>query len=119
MSAGFTSVSQSLLLTGIYGVVKLIAAFVFMFYCIKTRSNRFWLQFGALGCAISMFILSVCVRSFENSDEAPTGVTARGVVAVLMVYVFTASFQISLGPISWVICGEVSARFTRQFRLSC
>lgn len=107
-SAGFTTVSSSLLLTGIFGVVKLLAAFAFMFYCVKTKGNRYWLQLGSGVCAISMLVLAYCVRSFPPQEEMHEGaITVGGMVAVLMVYLFTFAFQISLGPISWNVCGEV------------
>ena len=41
MSAGFTSVSSSLFLTGIFGVVKVVSAAAFMFYFVKIKGNRF------------------------------------------------------------------------------
>jgi hypothetical protein len=59
MSAGFTSVSSSLFLTGIFGVVKVISATVFMFYFVKVKGNRFWLKLGSLVCGISMFVLGM------------------------------------------------------------
>ena len=80
-----------------------------MFFCIKTKTNRFWLQLGSSVCAISMLVLAYCVRGFASPEETgqDAGITAGGIIAVLMVYTFTFAFQISLGPISWVICGEI------------
>ncbi len=57
MSAGFTSVSSSLFLTGIFGVVKLVSATAFMFCFVNIKGNRFWLQLGSSVCGISMLIL--------------------------------------------------------------
>jgi len=57
MSAGFTSVSSSLFLTGIFGVIKLVSAAAFMFYFVKIKGNRFWLKLGSLVCGISMLVL--------------------------------------------------------------
>lgn len=59
MSAGFTSVSSSLFLTGVFGVVKLISAISFMFLFVKIKGNRFWLKFGSLVCGASMVILGM------------------------------------------------------------
>lgn len=57
ISAGFKSVSSSLFLTGVFGVVKLLSAIAFMFVFVKVRGNRFWLLFGSVLCGVSMFIL--------------------------------------------------------------
>jgi len=57
MSAGFTSVSSSLFLTGVFGVVKLLSAIAFMFVFVKIRGNRFWLLLGSSLCGVCMLIL--------------------------------------------------------------
>lgn len=57
VSAGFTSVSSSLFLTGIFGVVKLVSSVAFMFLFVRVRGNRFWLKLGSTVCGISMLVL--------------------------------------------------------------
>jgi hypothetical protein len=61
ISAGFTSVSSSLFLTGIFGVVKVASSISFMFLFVRVRGNRFWLKLGSAVCGISMLILGKCV----------------------------------------------------------
>jgi hypothetical protein len=67
MSAGFTSVSSSLFLTGVFGVVKLLSAIAFMFVFVKIRGNRFWLLLGSSLCGICMLVLGI-----HNSSIPPT-----------------------------------------------
>lgn len=57
MSAGFTSVSSSLFLTGLFGIVKVVSATTFMFVFVRMRGNRFWLKLGSATCGVSMLIL--------------------------------------------------------------
>jgi uncharacterized membrane-anchored protein len=108
MSAGFTSVSSSLFLTGIFGVVKVISATVFMFYFVRIKGNLFWLKLGSAACGISMLILAYFVRALppSNSGEEPK-LSIGGIVSVLMVYIFAFFFGVSLGPISWNVCSEI------------
>jgi hypothetical protein len=128
MSAGFTSVSSSLFLTGIFGVVKVVSATAFMFYFVKIKGNRFWLKLGSLICGISMLILgwSYPLRFMKSSTDRRRSIayfvrllppstklqeaklTIGGIISVLMVYVFAFFFGVSLGPISWNVCSEVS-----------
>ncbi|CAJ2506144.1 Uu.00g002740.m01.CDS01 [Anthostomella pinea] len=108
MSAGFTSVSSSLFLTGIFGVVKLVSSLAFMFKCVHVKGNRFWLELGTTVCAISMLVLGYCVSASPSPEEQHEGsITAVGIVGVLMVYVFSFFFGVSLGPISWNVCAEI------------
>ncbi|RMD40018.1 hypothetical protein DV735_g5097, partial [Chaetothyriales sp. CBS 134920] len=106
MSAGFKSVSSSLLLTGIFGLVKLVSALSFTFVFVRLRGNRFWLLLGSATCAIAMFVLALCIERIDQAgaDSPPRGF---GITAVVMVYVFALAFGVSLGPISWNICAEI------------
>jgi len=129
MSAGFTSISASLFLAGVFGLVKLISALAFTFKFVFIKGNRFWLMLGSGVCAASMLVLAYCVRASSTTDQAhaaditfigilsrinlPTeqtttaGITFVGILSVLMVYVFTFFFTVSLGPISWNVCAEI------------
>lgn len=68
MSAGFASVSSSLFLTGLFGVVKLLSAIAFMFVFVKMRGNRFWLKLGSGLCGVTMLVLG---SSLPNSYLIP------------------------------------------------
>ena len=125
-SAGFTSVKAMLFLTGLFGAVKLIAAAAFMFLFVRIRGNRFWLNIGSAICAASMFVLAFCIqhmpavpsptstsismfsslRLASTAGQAGT-ITFEGIVSVLCVYIFSFFFGVSLGPISWNVCGEI------------
>ncbi|KAK3074045.1 hypothetical protein LTR53_003824 [Teratosphaeriaceae sp. CCFEE 6253] len=110
MTAGFTSVSSSLFLTGLFGLVKLLSALAFMFKFVHVKGNRFWLELGSSVCAASMFVLAYCVHSSAiTGDGNPdsSSVTVTGIISVLMVYIFAFSFGVSLGPLSWNVCAEV------------
>jgi hypothetical protein len=125
MSAGFTSVSSSLFLTGVFGIVKLLSAIAFMFVFVKIRGNRFWLLLGSSLCGVCMIILgnlplpkndqqtnqlstAYFVHNLPPSDQLNEAkLTLGGVISVLTVYIFAFSFSVSLGPISWNVCSEV------------
>jgi sugar porter (SP) family MFS transporter len=103
------SVSGALFLTGIFGAVKLLSAFSYMFYCVRVLSNRFWLLSGTAICAICMFVLGYCARPEpESTDPDHTSdLTVKGAMAVASVYVFAYFFGLSSGPIAWNVCSEI------------
>ncbi|KAH6705105.1 general substrate transporter [Leptodontidium sp. MPI-SDFR-AT-0119] len=108
MSAGFTSVSASLFLTGVFGVVKLLSAIAFMFIFVKMKGNRFWLLLGSSLCGACMVILAYFVHNLPPHDQLDSAkLTLGGIISVLTVYVFAFSFSVSLGPISWNVCSEI------------
>ena len=98
-----------LFLTGLFGLVKVIAAAAFMFVFVRVKGNRFWLKLGSGICAISMFILAICIYRMPPppGTKSAGNLSAEGVVSVLCVYIFSFFFGVSLGPISWNVCGEV------------
>lgn len=116
MSAGFTSVSTSLFLTGLFGLVKLITALLFMFIFVRVHGNRFWLQLGTAVMAVCMFTLAFCISQMnttpQQSPSDPTDttnptITVYGITCILSIYLFSLAFGVSLGPISWNICAEI------------
>lgn len=107
-SAGFTSISASLFLTGIFGLVKVITSILFMFVFVRMRGNRFWLHFGSIVMAVSMFVLAFSIEQMPSpGSDARTGVNLLGFVSVAMVLIFAFAFGVSLGPISWNVCAEI------------
>jgi uncharacterized membrane-anchored protein len=119
MSAGFTSVSSSLFLTGVFGVVKLLSAIAFMFVFVKIKGNRFWLLLGSSLCGICMLILAYFVHKIPAANQlGEAKLTFGGVISVLTVYIFAFSFSVSLGPISWNVCSEVSYPFCLTCKFS-
>ena len=73
-----------------------------MFKFVYVKGNRFWLLLGSAICGITMLVLAFCVKATpESSEHNAVSITFVGVVSVLMVYIFTFAFGVSLGPISW------------------
>lgn len=103
------SVSGALFLTGIFGAVKLLSAFAYMFYCVRVRGNRFWLLGGTAICAMCMFVLGSCASVGQGSanPDHPSGITVKAGLAVASVYIFSFFFGVSSGPIAWNVCSEI------------
>ena len=106
------SVSGALFLTGIFGFVKLLSAFTYMFYSVRVGGNRSWLLSGTAVCAICMLVLGYATRASDSSTtdpaQSPGDVTAaQAVLAVASVYIFSFAFGVSSGPIAWNVCSEI------------
>lgn len=113
MSAGFTSTSASLFLTGIFGLTKLAASLGFMFYFVRVKGHRFWIIVATAVCSFALLVLAFCVRAFEFGKVqhprllAVDGLNIPGVLACIMVFTFAFFFGIGHGPIAWNFCAEV------------
>jgi MFS family permease len=108
MTAGFTSASSSLFLTGIFGLAKLVSAITFMFVFMRILGNRSWLKLGSAICGVAMAILAYYVKIMPAPDLTHDAtLSVGGAISVLMVYVFAFFFGASLGPILWNLCSEI------------
>lgn len=91
--------SESLLISGIFGAVKIIscAAFVFFFSRIIGRRLAF------CGGAVFMSICLLCVAIIVKTKPPPGGgvVDGAGIAVVALIYLAIIAYNLSWGPLGW------------------
>ncbi|KAI9495473.1 general substrate transporter [Zychaea mexicana] len=110
---GITGETVDILATGIYGVVKVVFVFVFFFmvdHPFFGRRNS--LIIGSIIMFVSFYILGGLLKHIEEDQLAlPPGVEppvgAKGYVAMVMLFIFAIGYEISWGPLVFVICAEI------------
>ncbi|KAI8636932.1 general substrate transporter [Parasitella parasitica] len=110
--------SMSVLMTGVYGCVKVFFVLAsFFFLDKKAVGRRPTLLLGSLANIIIFFVLGGMLYSIEkaiaNGSPAPA---AQGYVAMVMIYLFAVSFEWSWGPLTWIVCSEI---FPNRIRAVC
>ncbi|KAG8746970.1 hypothetical protein FRC10_002769 [Ceratobasidium sp. 414] len=104
-SIGITGTNNGLFATGIYGVVKMVTTFIFLFWLIDLVGRRKPLIYGSIGGAFSMFYIAAFIAIAKPKEgNAPT---AAGKFAVACLYIFAISFCASWNGISWIVCSEI------------
>lgn len=89
------STDSSLLQTIIVGAVNLIFTVIAIFTVDKFGRKPLMI-IGALGMAVSMILLGF---SFYTHNE--------GILALMFMLIYTASFAVSWGPVTWVLLSEI------------
>ena len=110
-AAGFTE-SDSLLINIISGVVSILAVFITLFLIDKVGRKPF-LLLGSIGMTVT---LSVIVYVFYNAETGATGnlvLGDQGIVALVAANAYVFFFNLSWGPVMWVMLGEM---FPNQIR---
>ncbi|WP_371862717.1 sugar porter family MFS transporter [Pseudoalteromonas espejiana] len=110
-AAGFTE-SDALLINIISGFVSILAVFITMYFIDKIGRKPFLLT-GSIGMTVT---LSVIVYAFLNADIGPTGnleLGEQGIVALIAANAYVFFFNLSWGPVMWVMLGEM---FPNQIR---
>ncbi|KAH8812909.1 putative MFS quinate transporter [Xylogone sp. PMI_703] len=113
---GITGNSQSLLATGVYGIVKMTSCGIFIIFLADTLGRRWSLIWTAFAMGIFMYYLGFYVRFDPPKTGAP--VPAAGYVALVMVYLFAAAFQFGWGPVCWIYVSEIPTNRLRGYTVS-
>ena len=99
--------SQSLLLSGIFGAVKVLACGFFVFVLSERVGRRKPLIVGALGMAVVMIIAAAVVATHPKPDPNHSKVTSSGIATVAMIYLFVIIYNMSWGALPWPYVSEI------------
>lgn len=107
---GFTSVTTTLLATGVTGILQIIFTMPSVLFLDKFGRKTF-LIVGAAG----MFVCHICVAAVDGSYENswPTH-RAAGWVSIVFIWLFCVNFAYSWGPVAWVLTQELFPQSQRS-----
>ncbi|KAK5170238.1 uncharacterized protein LTR77_004824 [Saxophila tyrrhenica] len=100
---GLVGNTQSLLATGVTGIVMFLATIPAVLY-VDRFGRKTILITGGLGMAMCHFIVAGITGAFQDSWGSHT---AAGWVAVVFVWFYAINFGYSWGPVAWIIVSEV------------
>ena len=98
---------QALLLSGIFGAVKVVACAFFVFVLAERIGRRKPLIWGAIGMAATMIITAAVVATHPKPDANHPKVTHSGIATVAMIYLFVMIYNMSWGPLPWPYVSEI------------
>ncbi|KAI7237355.1 putative quinate [Hortaea werneckii] len=123
-SIGISGGNTSFLTTGIFGVVKTVLTFVWLFVLIDRLGRRKLLMFGAAGGSICMWIIGGYINANPTDTTAgSSSLSSGGIAAIFFFYLWTAFYtpswnvralgQASAAASNW-FWNFIIARFTPQ-----
>ncbi|ERT01439.1 MFS quinate transporter [Sporothrix schenckii 1099-18] len=113
---GVSGTTQSLLATGVYGIVKMVSCAIFITFLADTLGRRWSFVWTGFFMSFCMFYLGFYVRFDPPVKNAP--IPAAGYVALVMVYLFAAAFQFGWGPVCWIYVSEIPTNRLRGYNVS-
>ena len=109
-AAGFTSPdSQSLATLFAIGAVNVVATFIAVAW-VDRFGRKPLLFIGTTGMGISLVVVGAMFLKLDAVKSATTtahGPTGEGLVTLVALVVFIASFAFSLGPVVWTVINEI------------
>lgn len=96
---------NTLLITGFFGVVKVVSCLFFLLFLVERIGRRGSLLLGAFLMGAYMLIVAVLTVVFPPNPAA--GLTPPAIASLTMIYLEAMSYNISWGPVPWVYMGEI------------
>ncbi|KAF2126609.1 general substrate transporter [Dothidotthia symphoricarpi CBS 119687] len=115
-SLGITGTNTGFLTTGIFGVVKTVLTFVWLFWLIDRLGRTKLLMFGAAGGSLCMWYIAAYIKIADPTHHVNTSgkLSSGGISAVFFFYLWTAFYTPSWNGTPWVINSEIYSPATRS-----
>ncbi|CDK25461.1 unnamed protein product [Kuraishia capsulata CBS 1993] len=114
-SLGVTGTSATLLSSGLFGVVKFVTCFIWIFTVVDRVGRRPSLMAGSVGCAVCFFYIGAFIKLGKPGTEGHEGGSPAGRAAIGMMYIWTFIFMMSWSATPWVLGAECFDQNIRTF----
>ncbi|KAJ7302984.1 general substrate transporter [Mycena albidolilacea] len=118
-SIGITGGNTSLLTTGVYGIIKLVGALVWLLYLVDTFGRRGVLLIGSIGGAISMYYIGAYIAIAKPAQHPTTKLSSGGQSAIAFFYIWTIFYGPTWNGTPWVVGAEMFPQHVRTFTQAC
>lgn len=109
--------SLTLLLTGIFGALKVLSCLFFLVFVADRFGRKPLLGLGALGMAGCMIATSILLKSQSISSPAPAesstastttaaSISPTSIITILLIYTAITIYNLSWGPLPWPLTAE-------------
>jgi len=115
-SIGITGSSTSLLASGIYGIVKIVATSIFILFGIERFGRRWSLVLGLSLMAMFLWIIGAIFNTSPPNPKA-TSPSGASIAMATMIYLYVIPYCFPVGPVPWVYCAEIFNNRTRAYGL--
>jgi len=119
---GYTGPKNSLLASGIYGVVKVVATAIFIFFGVETLGRKLSLFISAMGMGTLFFIIGAVLKTHPPplvvpGQPPPVPPPASKAMAALL-YIYVCFYSMGWGPLPWVYVSDIFPTRTRHYGLA-
>ncbi|PFH45615.1 hypothetical protein AMATHDRAFT_71376 [Amanita thiersii Skay4041] len=115
-SIGYTGTKSKLLASGIYGVVKVIATAIFIFFGVETLGRKLSLFISAIGMGTLFYIVGAILKTHPPVAAATPPPASQAMAGML--YIYVCFYSMGWGPLPWVYVSDIFPTRTRHYGLS-
>ncbi|CAA7266660.1 unnamed protein product [Cyclocybe aegerita] len=122
-SIGFAARKSSLLASGIYGVIKVVATTVFIIFGVETLGRKRSLFISAMGMGTFFFIIGALLKthpvaSTGTPDDDNSSPPPASKAMAAMLYIYVCFYSMGWGPLPWVYVSDIFPTRTRHYGLA-
>ncbi|KAG6814700.1 hypothetical protein H0H93_012558 [Arthromyces matolae] len=117
-SIGYTGTKNSLLASGIYGVVKVVATSLFVFFFVESLGRRISLIISSLGMGTLFFIIGALLKTHPPPTTVGANPPPASKAMAAMLYIYVCFYSMGWGPLPWVYVSDIFPTRTRHFGLA-
>ncbi|KAJ3726380.1 general substrate transporter [Lentinula guzmanii] len=119
-SIGVTGQNSGLLTTGVYGIIKLVGALIWLLYLVDQFGRRAVLIGGSAGGAVCMYYIAAYIAVAKPAEHPTTSLTAGGkALAIAFFYLWTVFYSPTWNGTPWVYTAEIFPQHVRVFSQAC
>ncbi|KAG6906393.1 hypothetical protein DXG01_014159 [Tephrocybe rancida] len=117
-SIGYVGTKNSLLASGIYGVVKVAATAIFVFFFVETLGRRLSLIISSVGMGTLFFIIGALLKTHPPPTVAAADPPPASKAMAAMLYIYVCFYSMGWGPLPWVYVSDIFPTRTRHYGLA-
>ncbi|KAA8644283.1 hypothetical protein EYZ11_002832 [Aspergillus tanneri] len=106
--------SSAKLVTGFFGVVKVVGVSVFQLFVMDRLGRRVPFMVGAFAMGSFMLVIACVLATHPSASGEQSSATNAGFAMIIMTYAEAFSFNMSWGPLPWLYVGEIFSSRTRE-----
>ncbi|CAK1357892.1 unnamed protein product [Cercospora beticola] len=112
--------SNTLLTTGVYGIVKFVTTIFYVAYLVDRIGRRLPLLIGASLQATAMLYLALYIKyaGGNASEDAVGGTPAGGIVGIVFIYIYAFGWSFGHSVACYVVAAEIFPTRIRSFCMS-
>ncbi|KAF8624006.1 hypothetical protein AX15_006088 [Amanita polypyramis BW_CC] len=115
-SIGYSTTKGSLLASGVYGIVKVVATTFFIFFGVETLGRKLSLFISAMGMGILFYIVGAILKTHPPVVSPSPPPASQAMAAML--YIYVCFYSMGWGPLPWVYVADIFPTRTRHHGLA-
>lgn len=114
---GYTGQTPSLLASGIYGVVKVVATALYVWFGIETLGRVWSLRISSFGMGTLFFIVGAILKTHPPAKQPDGQIPKASQAMAGLLYIYVCFYSMGWGPIPWVYVADIFPTRTRHYGL--